>query len=191
MSDIDESALVESGVSIGEGTKIWSNAQIRTGAVIGSNCVIGRNVFIDLDVHLGHNVKVQNNASLFEGVTIEDGVFVGPSVIFTNDRVPRAINPNGGLKDRDDWVLGSTLLRHGASVGAGAVIVTGVTIGRWAMIGSGSVVTRDVEDHELVVGNPARPVGFVSAGGRRFDTQAEARTATTIEQTVDRDEATQ
>ena len=181
MTYIHPSATVEDGAVVGEGTKIWSNVQVRTGAVIGSNCVFGRNSFVDVDVHVGDNVKVQNNSSLYEGVTLEDGVFIGPHVIFTNDRIPRAVNPDGTLKSTDDWELGRTTVRQGAALGAGTVVITGVTIGAWAMVGSGAVVTRDVADHALVVGNPARVVGYVSAGGVRCDTQEDARRLTVEE----------
>jgi UDP-2-acetamido-3-amino-2,3-dideoxy-glucuronate N-acetyltransferase len=175
---VHPAAVVEDGATLGEGTKVWANVQIRTGAHIGRNCIFGRNSFVDAGVTVGDHVKVQNNASLYEGVTIEDGVFVGPHVIFTNDKVPRAVTPTGALKTADDWELGRIVVRHGAAIGAGAVIVTGVVIGRWAMIGSGTVVTRDVPDHALVLGNPGRVVGYVSAAGDRFETPDQARAAT-------------
>ncbi len=175
---IHPSASVEDGVTIGAGTRIWSNVQVRRGARIGRSCVFGRNSSVDLDVVVGDHVKVQNNASLYEGVELEDGVFIGPHVIFTNDRVPRAINPDGSLKNTDDWELGRTFVRTGAALGAGATVVTGVEIGLWAMVGSGAVVTGDVPPHALVVGNPARIVGYVSAAGRRCTTQDEAILAT-------------
>lgn len=176
------SAQIDDDVVIGDGTMIWANVQVRHGARIGSNCVFGRNSFVDVDVVIGDNVKVQNNASLYEGVTLEDGVFVGPHVIFTNDRLPRAITPTGTLKTTEDWVLGATTVRHGASIGAGAVIVTGVDIGRWAMIGAGTVVTSDIPDHGLAVGSPARIIGYVSAGGIRCETIDEARERSLAEQ---------
>lgn len=175
MSLVHESAQVDDDVVIGDGTRVWANVQIRSGARIGEQCVFGRNSFVDLDVVVGDRVKVQNNASLYEGLILEDGVFVGPHVIFTNDRVPRAITPDGRLKTTDDWELGRTIVRHGAALGAGTVVVTGVEIGRWALIGSGTVVTRDVPSHAIVVGNPGRIVGYVSAGGQRCDTQQEAQ----------------
>lgn len=176
------SAQIEDDVVIGDRTMIWSNVQIRRGARIGSDCVFGRNSFVDVGVVVGNCVKVQNNASLYEGVTLEDGVFVGPHVIFTNDRLPRAITPTGTLKTTADWVLGTTTVRQGASIGAGAVIVTGADIGRWAMVGAGTVVTRDIPDHGLVVGSPGRIIGYVSAGGVRCDTIEAARERSLAEQ---------
>ena len=178
---VHPSAAIESGVSIGSGTRIWSSVQVRTGARIGRDCNIGRNVFIDLGVVIGDCVKVQNNSSLYEGVVIEDGAFIGPHVIFTNDRIPRSITPGGRPKDTDDWELGSTTVCTGASLGAGTVVVTGTTIGAWAMVGSGTVVTRDIPAHALVVGNPGRVIGWITAGGQRCETQAEVQTRTADE----------
>lgn len=180
-AQIHPSAAVEDGATIGSGTRIWSLTQVRSGASIGRDCVIGRNVFVDVDVVLGDNVKVQNNASLFEGVRIDDGVFVGPHVIFTNDRIPRAVTPDGVLKSADDWELGHTTVHEGAAIGAGAVVVTGVTIGRWAMVGSGAVVTKDVPAHALVLGSPARIVGYVTAAGERCESADEAERLSDIE----------
>lgn len=171
---IHPTADVSPLASIGDGTKVWSLCQIRDGARLGANCIIGRNCFVDVHVAIGDNVKVQNNCSIYEGVTIEDGVFIGPHVTFTNDLYPRAINPDGSLKSADDWVLGRTRVCYGAALGARTVVVTGTTIGRWAMVGSGTVVTRDVPDHALVVGSPGRVIGWVSANGVRCDTQSQA-----------------
>lgn len=174
MTYVHPSAQIEDNVVIGTGSRVWANVQIRSGARIGRECSLGRNSFVDLDVVVGDCVKVQNNASLYEGVTLEDGVFVGPNVIFTNDRVPRAVNPDGRLKASGDWELWRTTVRRGASLGAGAVVLTCAEIGPWAMVGSGTVVTRDVPGHAVVVGNPGRIIGFVSAGGQRCETQQEA-----------------
>lgn len=171
---IHATADVSPQAEIGEGTKIWANVQIRERAHIGENCIIGRNTYIEFDVVVGNNVKIQNNASLYVGLTVENGVFIGPHVVFTNDKLPRAINPDGSLKSAADWHVGQTLVRYGAAIGANTVIVTGITVGRWAVIGSGSVVTKDVSDHALVVGNPARVIGWVSAGGIRCGSQDEA-----------------
>ncbi len=119
MVHMHESADVAADAVIGDGTYVWANVQIRPGARVGRSCVVGRHVFVDLDVHVGDNVKIQNNAALYEGVRVEDGAFIGPYVIFTNDKVPRAINPDGTLKSKEDWQLGTTTVRYGASLGAG------------------------------------------------------------------------
>jgi acetyltransferase-like isoleucine patch superfamily enzyme len=136
---------------------------------LGQNCVVGKDVYIDFDVQIGHNVKIQNSALIYHGVTLEDGVFIGPQACLTNDKLPRAINPDGSLKGMDDWAVSPILVRTGASIGARVVVLPGVTIGRWAMIGSGAVVTRDVPDHGLVWGNPARLYGYVCPCGRRLE----------------------
>ncbi|MCS6849050.1 MAG: acyltransferase [Anaerolineae bacterium] len=165
---IHPTAEVSERARIGEGTSIWNNAQVREDAVIGKNCIIGKGVYIDAGVVIGDNVKIQNNVSVFHGVTIEDGVFIGPHVCFTNDMLPRAINPDGTLKSAQDWTVVNTTVRYGASIGANATIVCGITIGRWAMVGAGSVVTKDVPDHGLVYGNPATLRGYVCKCGRRL-----------------------
>lgn len=165
---IHPTADVSPLASIGEGTSIWHQAQVRERVQIGKNCIIGKGVYIDFEVSLGDNVKVQNYVSIYHGVTIEDGVFVGPHVCFTNDLKPRAINPDGSLKAADDWVLSPTLVCRGAALGANSTIVCGTTIGAWAMVGSGSVVTHDIPAYGLVWGNPARLHGFVCHCGARL-----------------------
>ena len=165
---IHTTAEVSPRAQIGEGTRIWRQAQVREGARIGRGCIIGKGVYIGVDVLIGDRVKIQNNASIYHGVTIEDGVFIGPHVCLTNDKLPRAITPDGQLKRDADWEVGPILIRYGASIGAGAIILPGVTVGRFALVGAGSVVTRDVVAHGLVVGNPAELVGFACACGHRL-----------------------
>lgn len=156
---IHPTADVSAEATIGPGTSIWNQAQVRERARIGSDCVIGKNAYIDFEVVVGDRVKIQNNASLYHGVTVEDGVFIGPHVCLTNDRLPRAVNPDGSLKTDADWEVGPIRIRTGAALGAASTILPGVTVGRWALVGAGSVVTRDVEDYALVVGNPAHRIG--------------------------------
>ncbi len=154
---------------IGDGTAIWLFCQIRNGAHIGKNCNLGKGVYVDNDVTIGDNVKIQNNVSVYHGVTLEDGVFAGPHVCFTNDLRPRAVNPDMSVKGLDDWIVTKTLVKKGAGLGANSTIRCGVTIGEWAMVGSGSVVTHNVPDHGLVYGNPARLHGFVCACGEKLN----------------------
>jgi acetyltransferase-like isoleucine patch superfamily enzyme len=156
---VHPTADVSAEASIGAGTSIWNQSQVRERARIGVGCVIGKNVYVDFDVVIGDRVKIQNNASLYHGSTIEDGVFIGPHVCLTNDRLPRAINRDGSAKTDADWQVGPIRVRRGAALGAGTVVVPGVTIGQWALVGAGSVVTADVGDYALVVGNPARRIG--------------------------------
>ena len=167
-------AEVAAGAHIGAGTRIWNYAQIREGVVIGEECIIAKNVYVDAGVKIGSRCKIQNNCSLYHGATVEDGVFIGPHVILTNDKSPRAINPDGTLKSADDWVVGATRICYGAALGAGTIVLPGVTVGRFAMIGSGAVVTRDVPDYALMVGNPARQIGWVDAMGNRVAQQPKA-----------------
>src|SRR5438552_2521505 len=165
---IHPSADVSPKATIGAGTKIWHQAQVRDGAVLGRNCILGKGAYVDIDVHIGDNVKIQNYASVYHGTTLENGVFAGPHVVLTNDKLPRAINPDGSLKSDEDWDLGLILVKEGASLGAGAIVVAGVTIGRFAMVGSGAVVTRDVPDYGLVYGNPARLHGYACPCGHKL-----------------------
>lgn len=155
------SAVVESE-QIGDGTKIWHFAHVREGAVIGKHCTIGKGVYVDAGVEIGDNVKIQNFVSVYRGVKIEDDVFVGPSVTFTNDLYPRAF-----LWDEER--LGRTVVKKGASIGANATVVCGVTIGEYAMVGAGSVVTGDIPPFALYLGNPARPAGFVCYCGKKLE----------------------
>lgn len=166
---IHPTAEVSNKSIIGDGTSIWHHAQIREGAVVGRDCIIGKGVYVGADVHVGNRVKIQNYVSVYEGVTIHDGVMVGPHVCFTNDMLPRAINPDGTLKGGTDWELVKTVVHEGVGLGANSTIRCGVTIGRWALVGSGSVVTRDVPDYGLVYGNPARLHGFVCSHGYRLN----------------------
>lgn len=158
---IHPTAEVSPQARIGGGTKIWNQAQVREDASIGNSCVISKNVYIDAGVSIGNGVKIQNNVNVYHGVTVENDVFLGPSMTFTNDRFPRAFN--------DGFEVSETLVKRGASVGANATIRCGVVIGEYAMVGSGSVVTRDVPPHALVAGNPARRIGWVCRCGGKLD----------------------
>lgn len=166
---IHPSADVSAQAQIGADTRIWHGAQVREHAVIGPECIVGKDVYIDHAVTIGARVKIQNSALIYHGATIEDGVFIGPQACLTNDKQPRAINPDGTLKRADDWEVSPTCIRMGAAVGACAVILPGVTVGRFAMVGAGAVVTRDVPDYGLVLGTPARLVGYVCACGNRLE----------------------
>jgi UDP-2-acetamido-3-amino-2,3-dideoxy-glucuronate N-acetyltransferase len=165
---VHATAEVSSQACIGKGTRIWHQSQIREGARVGQNCILGKGVYVDVEVVIGDNVKVQNYVSIFHGVTIEDGVFIGPHVCFTNDNLPRAVKPDGTIKAEDDWCIGNIWVKYGASIGANATLLPKVTIGRWAIVGSGAVVTKNVPDYGLVVGNPAHLIGFVCPCGHRL-----------------------
>lgn len=165
---VHPTADVSPDAVIGPGTMIWHQAQVREGVCLGCNCIISKGVYIDFGVQIGDNVKIQNGVSVYHGVTLEDGVFVGPHACFTNDKRPRAVNPDGTPKGAGDWTVSATRVRKGAAIGAHSVILPGVTIGRWAMIGSGTVVTRDVPDYGLVWGNPALLHGYVCPCGHRL-----------------------
>jgi len=161
-----ETAVIDEGVSIGKGTKIWHFSHIMTGSVIGKNCNIGQNVVVSPGVKLGSNVKVQNNVSVYTGVICEDDVFLGPSVVFTN-----VVNPRSAVNRKNQYA--ETLVEKGATIGANSTIVCGHTIGRFAFIGAGAVVTRDVKPYALVVGNPARQTGWMSEYGHKLHFDAE------------------
>jgi acetyltransferase-like isoleucine patch superfamily enzyme len=172
---IHPTAEVSEQAIIGENTSIWHQAQVREGANIGENCIISKGVYIDTGVVIGNNVKIQNYVSVYHGVTLEEGVMVGPHVCFTNDLRPRAINPDGARKSADDWVVSTTLIRRGAALGANTTVICGITIGRWAMVGAGSVVTHSVPDYGLVHGNPAQLHGFVCPCGEKLIVDAARR----------------
>lgn len=166
---IHKTAEVSEKSKIGENSKVWNYAQIRENAVLGENCIIGKNVYIDFGVKLGSNVKVQNNSLLYHGLEVEDGVFIGPGVIFANDKYPRAINPDGSLKTDADWDVSETKVGFGASISAGAIILPGIKIGQFALIGAGAVVTKDVPEFGLVYGNPAKLVSTVDKSGKKIN----------------------
>lgn len=156
---IHHTAEVSEKAQLAENVKIWNLAQVRENANIGASTIISKNVYIDFDVKIGENVKIQNNVSVYHGVTIENDVFVGPSAIFTNDLRPRATNI--------EWQVTPTLVKKGASIGAGATLVCGIEIGEYAMVGSGAVVNKNVPPHALIVGNPAKIIGFIYKNGER------------------------
>ena len=158
---IHETARVDARAEIGEGSKVWINVQIREHARIGSDCIISKDVYIDHAVQIGDRCKIQNSVSVYNGVTIGDDVFVGPNACFTNDKVPRAFNA--------DWKITPTHIGNGASIGANATIVCGISIGEYAMVAAGSVVTRDVPPYTLVMGNPARPYARVDKAGNKLE----------------------
>lgn len=166
---VHSTAQVANSAEIGDGTKVWNDCQIREGARIGKGCVLGKGVYVDAGVVIGDHVKIQNGVSIYQGVAIEDGVFIGPHVCFTNDKYPRAVNPDMTPRSAKDWEIRPTLVREGASIGANATIVCGVTIGRWAMVAAGAVVTKKVPDHILVAGNPAIWRTYVCACGLPMD----------------------
>lgn len=160
---IHPSSYIDENVTIGEGTKIWYFCHVQKGAVIGRNCSLGQNVNIANNVRIGDGCKIQNNVSIYEGVTLEDDVFCGPSCVFTNDLTPRAKYPKGAAA----WL--PTMVKRGVSIGANATIVCGITLGEWAMIGAGAVVTSDVPSHALMMGVPAKRSGWMCECGKRLD----------------------
>jgi UDP-2-acetamido-3-amino-2,3-dideoxy-glucuronate N-acetyltransferase len=170
---VHKTADVSPGARIGDGTSIWNQARVREGAVMGEGCILGTGAYVDCDVIVGSYVKIQNGAFLYRGATLEDGVFIGPRACLTNDVYPRSINPDGTIKTDEDWTVGPILIRYGASIGAGAIVLPGVTVGRFALVAAGAVVSRDVPDHGLVLGVPARLAGFVCRCGRRLARQGQ------------------
>ena len=163
---IHETAVVDAPCQIGRGTKIWHFSHLMANCTIGEDCNLGQNVFVAAGVTIGNRVKIQNNVSVYEGVTLEDDVFVGPSVVFTN-----VVNPRSGVIRKNEYK--PTLVGQGATIGANATIVCGHWIGRYAFVGAGAVITRDVRDYELVIGNPARHAGWMSENGQKLQFNAE------------------
>jgi acetyltransferase-like isoleucine patch superfamily enzyme len=159
------SADVDPRASVGAGTVVWHLAQVREGATVGRECVIGRGAYVGPGARLGDRCKLQNHALVYEPAVLGDGVFVGPAAVLTNDLHPRAVNPDGTLKSAQDWDSVGVTVADGASIGARAVCVAPVSIGRWALVAAGSVVVRDVPDHAVVAGVPARRVGWVGRAG--------------------------
>jgi len=168
---IHPTADVSDKATIGAGTRIWNQAQVREGAVLGERCIVGKGAYVDKDVRIGDNCKLQNGVFVFHGFNLESGVFLGPGVMLLNDKHPRAINPDGSPKSEADWTVSEASIGYGAAVGGGAVLLPGVNVGRMALVGAGSVVTRDVPERAIVAGNPARVRGFACDCGHSLARQ--------------------
>lgn len=169
---ISNTAIVEDSVTIGTNVKIWHHAHIRSNVDLGINVIIGSNVYIGSGVSIGDNSKIQNNALIYEPAQIGNGVFIGPGVIFTNDHNPRAINSDNTQKSSSDWNKASVLVGEGASIGAGAICVGPIEIGKWALVGAGAVVVEDVPNYALMLGVPARQIGWVGKDGVKLIEQS-------------------
>lgn len=165
---VHETATVDEGCTIGKGSKIWHYSHVMPKAILGENCNIGQNVFIAANVVIGKNAKIQNNVSLYEGLTCGDDVFLGPSAVFTN-----VINPRSDVLRKSEYK--KTILNDGATIGANATIICGITLGYYSFIGAGAVVTKDVPDYALIVGNPGKQLGWMSKNGQRLNFNAEGR----------------
>jgi acetyltransferase-like isoleucine patch superfamily enzyme len=177
MARVEPSADVAESAQLGEGTTVWHLAQVREQAVLGENCIVGRGAYVGTGVRMGDNCKLQNYALVYEPAVLENGVFVGPAAVFTNDHFPRSITPDGVLKRGDDWEAVGVTVRTGASIGARAVCVAPVTIGAWALVAAGSVVTKDVPDFALVAGVPARRIRWVGRAGVPLDDRGDGHFA--------------
>jgi acetyltransferase-like isoleucine patch superfamily enzyme len=168
-------AEVQETATVGAGTKVWSLALVRDGAIVGTNCNLGRGAYVGPGVRIGNNCKIHTYALVFEPARVADGVFIGPHAVLTNDVNPRAVTPDGQLKGADDWDAVPVVIDEGAAIGARAVCVAPVRIGRWALVAAGAVVTRDVPDFALVAGVPARQIGWVGRTGKRLVAKGDNR----------------
>jgi acetyltransferase-like isoleucine patch superfamily enzyme len=166
---IHPTADVAESADIGRGTRVWHQAQVRERAHVGEECILGKGSYVDFEVRIGDRCKLQNGVFVYHGFDLESGVFLGPGAMLLNDKNPRAVNPDGSLKSDADWTVSKGVIRQGASIGGGAVVLPGVTIGRFALVGSGAVVTRDVPDHGIVYGNPARLQAFACPSGHKLE----------------------
>lgn len=179
-SYIHPTANVSTEANIGDNSRVWENVQIRERASIGDNCIIGKGSYIDFEVKIGSQCKLQNGVFVYHGATLEDGVFLGPGVMLLNDKNPRAINSDGTLKSAEDWQVSPTHIGYGAGIGGGAVILPNVSVGKWSIVGSGSVVSRSIPDYGLAYGNPARLYGFVCPCGKRATPSQQNQTVITF-----------
>lgn len=188
---IKETAQVDQTAELGDGTTVWELAQVRERAVLGTGCIVGRGAYVGTGVEIGDNVKLQNYALVYEPARLGDGVFVGPAAVLTNDAYPRSVDPAGNLKRGADWEPVAVIVGEGASLGARSVCVAPVRVGRWALVAAGAVVTRDVPDHALVAGVPARQIGWVGRAGVRLVDEGEGqwRCPSTRQGYVERDGA--